>query len=245
MTPIEAIQAIKRPTGDLGAAFYFHPDTIARGKELGLDGFRFYFLGRGGVLGDVDAAVVRSAFGYFEHGLIDKMWTSAKERMPARDAAAAYEECCHHFGRAKFDGIDGLDEYVSAATAVIDAADGGALTLFVAIRTMPVPDDAPAAAAHQAMVLRELRGSAHLAAVAAVGLTTAVAHAIKRPDDVATFGYGEPPTVTDADRAALDRAEQITDDILLPAFSVLDEEQAEALVAGTNAMHAALRGDVT
>jgi hypothetical protein len=242
MTPLEAIQAIKRPTGDIGAAFYFQPDTIARGKELGLDGFRFYFLGRGGVLGDVDAAVVKSAFGYFETGLIDKVWTSAKERMPPRDAAAAYIECCHRFGRSKFGEIDGLDEYVSAATAVIGAADGGALPLFVAIRTMPVPDDAPAAAAHQAMVLRELRGSAHLAAVASVGLTTAVAHAIKRPDDVAMFGYEEPPTVNEADRAALDRAEQITDDILLPAFSVLDEAQAEALVAGTTAMHTAIKG---
>jgi hypothetical protein len=242
MTPLEAIHAIKRPTGDIGAAFFFHPDTLARGKELGLDGFRFYFLGRGGVLGDVDAAVVKSAFGYFESGLIDKVWTSAKERMPAREAAAAYIECCHQFGRAKFSDIDGLDEYVSAATAVIGAADGGALPLFAAIRTMPVPDDTPAAAVHQATVLRELRGSAHLAAVAAVGLSTAVAHAIKRPDDVAMFGYEEPPTVTDADRAALDRAEQITDDILLPAFSVLDEAQADALVAGTSAMHAALKG---
>ena len=245
MTPLEAIHAIKRPTGDIGAAFYFHPDTIARGKELGLDGFRFYFLGRGGVLGDVDAAVVKSAFGYFESGLIDKVWTSAKERMPAREAATAYLECCHQFGRAKFAEIDGLDAYVSAATAVIDAADGGALPLFAAIRTMPVPDDTPAAAAHQATVLRELRGSAHLAAVAAVGLSTADAHAIKRPDDVAMFGYEEPPTVTDADRAAHDRAEQITDDILLPAFSVLDEAQAEALVAGTHAMHAALEADAT
>ena len=242
MTPLEAIHAIKRPTGDIGAAFYFHPDTIARGKELGLDGFRFYFLGRGGVLGDVDAAVVKSAFGYFESGLIDKVWTSAKERMPPREAAAAYIDCCHRLGRSKFTEINGLDEYVSAATAVIDAADGGALPLFVAIRTMPVPADAPAAAIHQAMVLRELRGGAHLAAVAAVGLSTAVAHAVKRPDDVAMFGYEEPPVVTEHDRAALDRAEQITDDILLPAFSTLDEAQADALVAGTTAMHAALKG---
>ena len=40
-------------TGDIGSAFYFHPDTLAMAKGHGLDGFRMYFLGRGGVLGDV------------------------------------------------------------------------------------------------------------------------------------------------------------------------------------------------
>jgi hypothetical protein len=54
------------------------------------------------------------------------------------------------------------------------------------------------------------------------------------------FGYQEPPVITDADRAAHQRAEDVTDDILLPAFSVLTAAQAEALIAGTDAMHAAL-----
>ena len=90
------------------------------------------------------------------------------------------------------------------------------------------------------MVLRELRGSAHLVAVRAAGLTTAVAHAIKRPNDVATFGYAEPPAVTDADRAALVRAEALTDELLVPSFAVLDDAGAAALVAGTDAMYAAI-----
>ncbi|MEQ8439329.1 MAG: hypothetical protein RIB65_17700 [Ilumatobacter fluminis] len=242
MTPREVLQAIKQPTGDIGAVFYFHPATLERGKELGLDGFRFYFLGRGGVLGDVEAGVVQSAFGYFNPDLLAKMWNTGKEKVPPRDAARAYIECCHEVGRKAFEGIDGLDAYVEAATAVIDAVDGGALTLFAGVRAEPVPSDTAGAAIHQAMVLRELRGSAHLAAIAAVGVSTRVAHAIKRPDDLAMFGYEEPPAVTDADRAALERAEQITDDILEPAFAVLSDEQGEALVAATTAMHAALTG---
>ena len=63
-----------RRRGDIGSAFYFHPDTVAKAKSLGLDGFRMYFLGRGGVLGDVEPAVVSSAFGYFEPGLLAHMW---------------------------------------------------------------------------------------------------------------------------------------------------------------------------
>ena len=73
---------------------------------------------------------------------------------------------------------------------MIGAVDGGAMALFAGVRAEPVPDDAPAAAIHQAMVLREMRGSAHLAAITAVGLPTEVAHAIKRPDDVELFGWG-------------------------------------------------------
>jgi hypothetical protein len=241
MDPRDVMQATKYKTGDIGAAFYFHPDTLARVKELHMDGFRMYFLGRGGVLGDVEPGVVYAAFGYFHPALIAKMWNSAKERMTPRDAAREYIACCHALGRKQFAGLDGLADYVDAATAVIAAVDGGALALFAGVRAEPVPTDAPAAAIHQAMVLRELRGSAHLVAVTAVGLPTAVAHAIKRPDDVAMFGYEAPPVVTDADRAALDRAETLTDDILMAAYGVLDDAAADALVAGTDAMHAALR----
>ena len=76
-----------KQVADIGSAFYFHPDTLATGKASGLDGFRFYFVGRGGVLGDVEADVVHSAFGYFEPALFATMWNSAKEIIPARDGA--------------------------------------------------------------------------------------------------------------------------------------------------------------
>jgi hypothetical protein len=241
MQPRDVMLAIAKKTGDIGASFYFDPETVARGKELGLDGFRFYFLGRGGVLGDVDSAVIRSAFGYFHPNVIGRMWDTARTRMEPHYAAQAFIECGHEYGRRKFAGLDGLEEYVDAAATVIAAVDGGAMALFAGVRAEPVPDDAPAAAIHQAMVLREMRGSAHLAAITAVGLTTDVAHAIKRPDDVELFGWGdEPPVVTDAARRLHEKAEELTNDALVGAFAKLSEAQGEALVAGTDAMHAAL-----
>lgn len=242
MDPRDVMLATKAKTGDIGAAFYFAPETLARGKEIGLSGMRFYAVGRGGVLGDVDAAVIQSAYGYFHPSLLAKWWDQGTAVMAPRDAAREYIACCDAFGRAKFAATGGLDAYVDAATSVIAAADGGALALFAGVRAEPVPDDTPAAAMHQAMVLRELRGSAHLAAIAVVGLSTPVAHAIKRPDDVATFGFEEPPVVTDADRVAHARAEVVTDDILVPAYSVLTDAQAAAMIEGTDAMHAALTG---
>ncbi len=228
------------PIYRIGAAFYFHPDTIATGKEAGLDGFRFYTLGRGGVLGDVEPAVVHAAFGYFHTGLIDKIWNSAKELMAPRDAARLYLECAHRLGRAKFSEIDGLAGFVDAATQIINHVEGSSLPLFAGVRAEPVPADVPAAAMHQAMVLRELRGSVHLLALTACGVPTPVAHSIKRPDDVAMFGYDEVPEVTDDDRVNWHRAEQLTDELLTPAYASLSDAQATALVNGTAMMTHAL-----
>ena len=69
-----------------------------------------------------------------------------------------------------------------------------------------------------------------------------MAHAIKRPTDVATFGWaeGEVGEPTADDIAKRDRAEAMTNEILEPAFAVLTDDEAAALIAGTDAMHAAL-----
>lgn len=243
MTPQEISRTIAEPTGSVGAAYYFHPDTLARGKELGLDGFRFYVLGRGGVLGDVEAGVVHSAFGYFNPAMIAKLWDSAKETMAPRDAAREYLACAHRFGRATLAEVAGLEAYVDAASTVVAAIDDSAMALFAGLRAEPVPADVAAAAYHHAVMLRELRGGAHLVAVTAVGLPTVVAHAIKRPDAVAMFGWETgAPEPTDADRAALAEAEVITDRILERAFSALSSAQATALVDGTRALHSAIIG---
>lgn len=238
MEPREIMRATDA-IGSIGAVFYFHPDTLARGKEAGLDGFRFYFLGRGGVLGDVEPDVVHAAFGYFETGLVAKIWSSAKEIMSPRDAARLYIDSGHRLARSTLADVAGLDGFVDATSRIIGQVEGAAMPLFAGLRAEPVPDDAPAAALHQAMVLRELRGGVHLVALTACGVRTDVAHAIKRPDDVAAFGYREPPVVTDADRANWTRAEELTDELLSPAYASLSADQTQALVDGTAAIAAA------
>lgn len=239
MTPIEIMRATDA-IGSIGAAFYFHPDTVAMGKEAGLDGFRFYILGRGGVLGDVEPAVVHAAFGYFHPALIHKMWTTASERVAPRDAARLYHRAAHELARAKLAGVEGLAAFADAVTQIVDAVEGASLPLFAAMRAEPVPSDDPARALHQAMVLRELRGSVHLLALTASGLDSATAHAIKRPDDVQTFGHQETPEISDAARERWHRAEALTDELLTPAYASLSDEQAQAFVAGTAAIAEAL-----
>lgn len=242
MQPRDIMRATE-PIGSIGAAFYFDPATVAVGKEHGLGGFRFYVIGRGGVLGDVEAAVVRSAFGYFHTDLVDKLWASSCEIVAPRDAARLYIDQAHTFARSHFADIDGivLDRFSDAATKVIAQPEGASLPLFVALRAEPVPTDAPARAMHQAMVLRELRGSVHLLALAAQGLDSSIAHAIRRPNDLETFGWSDaPPTITEADRASWQRAEDLTDTLLEPAYATLTDAETTALIDGTAALAQAL-----
>jgi hypothetical protein len=230
--------------GDYGWTYYFEATTIARGERLGLDPFAFYFLGRGGVLGDVDASVVQSAFGYFNPDVLAMMWNAARGKVDPRTAGREYFEAAHDVGRARLSGLEELGGFVAAASKVIEAAkaDVAGLTQFAAAAAEPVPSDLPAAALHLVAVLREFRGSAHLLAVVASGLSPRTAHFLRRPEMFATFGWSDDdhPTVTDADRGALAAADALTDRIVAPAFSVLDDDGAAALVAGLRAMGARL-----
>jgi len=242
MTPQELVAAACPKIATLGRTFYFVPETAAQGEKLGLDVFEFYFLGRGGVLGDVDARVVTSAFGYFKPQLVESMWNAGRAKVSPRDAARAYLECCRDWGRDHFCDLDGLGEFCEAAEAVNAAADPAGLTLYAGISAEPLGDDLPGRAMQLTTVLRELRGSAHLVAVLACGVTPVVAHYIRRPDFFGIFGWSDKdvPVVTVEDYAALDAADELTDRLVLPASSVLDDSGADALLQGLVAMEKAL-----
>ncbi len=225
----------------VGSAFYFVPETVAVGKEHGLDGFRFYFLGRGGVLGDVEAPVIESAFAWWAPDLVAKMWNTAREKMAPRDAGRLYLKCAQDLGRAKFAQVDGLAEFCASAENVMRAVNPAGLALFAGLAAEPLADDLPARAMQLLAVLREFRGSAHIMAVLAEGITPKVAHAAKRPDMVKSFGWGDDEVpVSEDDRAAMDAAESLTDELVTPAYSVLNAKEATAFLMTLKALQAAL-----
>jgi len=242
MTPRETLIAIAGPTGDIGASFYFHPATAAAGKELGLGGFVFYVLGRGGALGDVPAAVVSSAFGYFNPDTIAPTWEKYRERVSPPVAAQAFWDQCGARGDEFFVDIDSavLEAYIDAADVVIDHADLAALPLFAGTAQLTCSDSLAGRAMQKAAVLRELRGSVHLCAVIASGLSDAQAHAINRPGDVAVFGWEEAPLVPVDGNERMNAAEDLTNTMLERAFFALTSGQADALVTATTQMHEAI-----
>src|SRR5262249_7071975 len=145
-------------------------------------------------------------------------------------------------GRAKFAALEGLDAFVGALGKVNDAADPSGLTLYAGIKQMPLADDAPGRAAQLIAALREFRGSAHLAAIRAVGLDDTHAHFIKRRDMVKGFGWAEEDaaSVTEDDKRLLAEAETVTDVIVTPAYAALDDTEATALLDGLAAAEAAV-----
>ncbi len=244
MTTDELLSRACPLIGDLGSRYYFVPETMARGESLGLDLFQFYFLGRGGALGDVDAAVVHSAFGYFNPAVVEAMWRAGCEKVAPREAAAAHFACAAELGRARLGGVGGLPEFCAAAERVVAAAEPAGLPLFAAFRQAALAEDPEGRALQLVAVLRELRGSAHLAAVRASGLSDKEAHFLTRPEAMSLFGWpeGDVPEVDDTHRSARQAAESMTDRMLAPAFAVLDDAEAAALLAGVEAIAAALEG---
>ena len=243
MTDDELLAAACPIIGDVGAAFYFTPETIERGQAFGLERGPFYFIGRGGVLGDVDAAVVCSAFGYFNRAVVERVWNGARQQISPRTAGSLYHECCADHGRRKLSGVAGLDEFNAAAQKVLAAADGDSLALFAGINAEPRVSDAPGLAMQLIAVLREYRGSAHLVALRAVGLNSKIAHLVKRPEMARGFGWtdADMPEVTPSITAALAEAEVLTDRIVRPAFAVLDLAERHHLVSTLRAIEGALR----
>lgn len=239
MTPEALIETTAGPVNGLGAKFYFHPDSLAKGKEAGLDGFRLYIVGRGGVLGNCHADVVCSAFGYFNRGLVAKMWDSGREAVDPMEAAQLYLDCNADLGRGVLDDIDGLAAFCEAGEAVVTAVNPAALTLFAATAAMPMPEDLPGKAMHLLVLHRELRGSIHLAAIIAEGLAAEHAHAIRRPNDVTTFGWPEDLVVPDGAAEKLAAADAATNVVNAQTYGVLTDDQRRAFVDGVAAIQAA------
>ncbi len=242
MTLDELIAAACPIIKDSGWAFYFTPETAARGAALGLDPVQFYVMGRGGVLGDVESAVVSAAFGYFNPSLVDHMWTAGRAIVSPRVAGAAFMECCIAHGELKLADAAGLAEFVAAGEKVMAATEVDAFALFAGTAAEPAATSAAGRAMQIVTVLREYRGSAHLAAVRAVGLVSKQAHYITRPNDAKQFGWGpdDAPTITDVERDAMVEAEALTDRMVRSAYAALDGSERETFVSGLRAIQTAL-----
>ena len=227
---------------DMGAAFYFIPETLAVGKAMGLGGMEFYVQGRAGQMGNTEPEAVAAAFGYFKPALLKSVLDAANAKSDPRVTGAAFMNSCATLSRAKLSGVANLEALVAVLDKVNNAADGDGLALYAAINSEKLADDAAGRLLHLIAILREYRGSAHLVALRAVGVNSRTAHYMKRPDMWKQFGYTEEeaPEITDAVKVARAEAENITDRIVEPAFAVLSDAERTVLVDGLHAVKAAL-----
>lgn len=183
---------------DVGTMFLADRLTMTRGKELGYGNLiEFYFAGRGGVLGEVDAEVVVAAMGWFHPRMVRSMWRRGVSVAGARGAAQAYFEVCAEYGRVHLGGFKGADDFARLAERVVTAAEGSGLPLFAGWRAMPRAPDAPGAGMQLIHVLREWRGAVHLVATTAAGLSPVEAVVTNDgPMHAAMLGWLDPPDCT-------------------------------------------------
>ena len=146
--------------------------TNAALAEHGYDFLTGYVTGRAAPLGEVPSAVVAAAFGVFEPGLVDALWTAGRALLPLpeliavrdRATAASLRDVLGDPDPAEVERVAGVLE---RATAPVD---GTGRPLFSALRAQPRLDDPFARLWRAADLVREHRGDGHIAACIATGL---------------------------------------------------------------------------
>lgn len=215
------------PVGMLGGGFMLDPTVLGVGKEAGYpNGFVYYVVGRGGVLGDVHADVVTSAFGFFAPSLVATMWNGQIES--PRAGADRYTEGCRQWGRDHLGSWSGAGRLAALLSRVVDSADASGLALFAGWRAQPRPADDVAHAYQLLHVMRELRGCCHLVAVLGSGLSPLEAIVSNPTGGVETakrFGWSEP--LPEADPSRFDSAEALTNVLMAHHLAVLNDSEAD------------------
>jgi len=235
------VRKVAGPIGKLGGAWMFDADVTARGKELGLDAWAWYHCGRGGVLGSPDASVVVAAFGFFPPALQTKAWNKGVAVMDPAVTAAHYADACAAWGERQFASAPEAGRLADLLTEAVDSVEILGLPLFAGWRVkLHAFDDAsdPARLALALQVAREHRGSCHLAAVAAAGISPlqAVMSGRYGESNAEFFGWPKPWPDAEVARDAMLAVEDVTDAMVLPAFEDLTREEREELVSGLRAL---------
>jgi hypothetical protein len=245
---LKTARRIAAPVGAAGGAFMLHPEVLQPGKDAGYPGgFSYYVVGRGGVLGDVEANVVVSAFGFFAPDLIESLWSSGVVVEGARAGADRYATSCAAWGRARLSAFRDVEELESLLVRVVDSADPTGLSLFAGWQVQTRASDVLGRCYQLIHVLRELRGSCHVVAVVAHGMSPLSA-ILANPgsagvEQAERFGWKGPFPDKESLVSTFASAEVLTDQLMARHLDVLSAteqgrfaqllEEAKAILLGT------------
>ncbi len=247
MDATTAASTIAGPLGDLAANFYFSKQAIARGEAIGLDVISLYGAGRASMLGGVDPETADAIFYFFKPGVIAAVVSRGRSLASEDAIAAAHLGAADDYAEDAFAAVDSatLGAFTDAVGALVATVPSGCWPLFDGYRSAPTAPSAAARAYRAAILLRELRGGVHTDAVKAAGLSPVTACQFNRDGDLANFkmhGFSEEDMVEYTSEIAAQKAaaEAATTAQMAALFAPLSQAQLEAIVAGTNALVAAL-----
>jgi len=230
ITPEQAAHETRQAILSVAARFMTDPATHAHGAALGFEGMDFYIAGRGGVLGEVSAAVATSALVFFAPEVVEAAWDRSGRVMPHPQAAREWAQRLQVNAREHDTGQVDWAALASILGRVVAAAPVAGAPLFAGWRELPEPDDPPALALHRLNALRELRGGLHGAAVLTVGLAPAEAIAVRTPKMMSVFGWTDGPDDPAPFNERWALAEARTDRMFGRHLRVLDGDERETLV---------------
>jgi hypothetical protein len=231
LTAEETVRDADRLVHDVGSAWMLHEDTRARGAQYGYPKILpFYFAGRGGVLGNVDASVVIAAMGYWHPDLVRKMWDRGLAVASAREGARRYGQACVSWANDHLAGFAPADRLAELADRVVTSAEECGLPLFAGWRAEARADEAPARMLQLIHVMREWRGAVHLVATTAAGLGPLEAILTNEgPQQAAFFGWrGDLPDCAHLKERHV-QAQETTDRLVADVYerALTPEERAE------------------
>lgn len=223
ITPTDAARAAGRAVHDLAAAFMLDGATYQQAAEVGYDGIAFYYAGRGGVLGDVDADLVTEAFVFIPAESVRSAWESSAMVEDRAASAARFANCAHSWARDHLpEGAADYARLAELAGRIEFAADAADAPVFAGWRALPEPSDDRALALHRMNALRELRAARHGRAVRTAGIAPVEALMVKTPYMADIFGWPEPrPAPDEALRARWAVAEDATNELFGQDLAVL------------------------
>ncbi len=240
-----ATSAAAGPLEAIGATWMLHPEQFEASTAAGYPHpFAGYFAGRAGVLGEVETPIVDSTLAIFHPSVVEAMWTGGRAVHGAKGGSELYFRQAGEWANKHLAGVEGLDRIVELGQKVIDAAPTFGLPLFTGWKNLPAAQDTTGRAMQVMLILRELRGGIHLAAVTAAGLTPQEAHMLnKGAEYCAFFGWPEPFPATDHLKAKFEEVEEITNNRMATIVgSALSADEAEELAALAAAVNTKLAG---
>lgn len=227
-----AVRAAGGPIEQIGANLMLHQETFDRSAANGYaHPFAGYFVGRGGVLGDAPVEIVDAVFQVFAPEVVKSCWEQGVAVHGARKGAELYAEQIRQWGRDHLKGFPGAGRLAELGEKLITATPNNGLPLFAGWKAMPLPADAPGRAMQILITLRELRGSVHLAAVTAAGISPVESHLLNKGAEYCSmFGWPEPYPSVEHLKDKREEVEEITNTRVAEIWAAaLTPDEAEEL----------------
>ena len=162
-------QRTRQAVVEVGGKFMTDVVMDEAAQPFGVPAGVLYFRGRVGGTGDTTAPTAAALLGIFPRPVIETVWRETAAIRPAA-ATHAYAAACAAWGERNLSRVTNPDRLAKLAERVLGTTESSALPLLSAWLEQPRPQASPSRAAHALMLLRELRGAIHFAALRANGL---------------------------------------------------------------------------